>query len=162
MPLHHPYALGRLGNAELALGRHAQAKAAFERACAGASDIDDGQRFDAGAGLARTALAEGDLGQAMAAVDALLAHLARAHSFEGAEQSRQILLTCYRVLQRVGDPRAAEVLGLAHAELQAKAAMIGPGSRTPDLGIRRDVGRDAARRPVGASSQFLYAVEELQ
>ena len=88
------------------------------------TDIGDGQRFDASAGLVRTALAEGDLASALEPVDALLAHLASVHSFEGAEQSRQILLTCYRVLQRSGDPRAAEVLGLAHAELQAKAAMI--------------------------------------
>ena len=123
-PSGEAYALCRLGAAELALGRHAQAKAAYERARSVATDIDDGQRFDASAGLARTALAEGDLEHALQDVDALFAHLASAHNFEGAEQSRQILLTCYRVLQRAGDPRAAEVLGLAHAELQAKAAMI--------------------------------------
>jgi tetratricopeptide (TPR) repeat protein len=110
--------------AELALGRMTHATAAFKRARAVASAIDDGQRFDASAGLALSALAEDDLESAMEAVDALLAHLASVHSFEGAEQSRRILLTCYRVLQRTNDPRAAEVLKMAHGELQAKAATI--------------------------------------
>jgi class 3 adenylate cyclase/tetratricopeptide (TPR) repeat protein len=123
-PTGEAYALCCLGNAELALGRHAEAAAAFERARAVATEIDDGQRFDAIGGVARTALAAGDLPAATAAVEALLGHLARGQGFDGAEQPRHILLGCYRVLERIGDARAAGVLARAHAELQAKAAAI--------------------------------------
>ena len=55
-------ALCRVGDAELALGRHAPAAEAFASAHARASEIASPYRHDASAGLARVALAQGDTG----------------------------------------------------------------------------------------------------
>ena len=40
-------------------------------------------------------------------------------------------LTCYRVLERAGDPRAADVLAVAHANVLAQAVL------TSDPALRR-------------------------
>ena len=117
-------ALFRLGNAELALGRHAAAAAAFERSHAVALAIDDGQKHDAAAGLARVALARGDIADAMTAVEGLLAHLAGGGTLEGAQIPNLIWLSCYQVLANAGDSRAADVLERAHSGVQARAVAI--------------------------------------
>jgi tetratricopeptide (TPR) repeat protein len=113
-----------LGDAEMALGRHEAARAAFERARAVAMAIGVGNHYDAEAGLARAALAQGDMAGAMQAVDGLLGHLASGGTLAGTSWPVLIRLSCYHVLARAGDPRAAEVLASAHAELQARAAAI--------------------------------------
>ena len=114
----------QLGNAELALGRHAAAWAAFERAHAVALPIGDAKQYEATAGLARVALARGDVAAAMHALQGLLAHLANGGSLQGTEQPRLIQLTCYLVLAAAGDPRAEQMLASAHAALQAVEATI--------------------------------------
>jgi class 3 adenylate cyclase/tetratricopeptide (TPR) repeat protein len=114
----------QLGNAELALGRHAAAMAAFERAHSASQTLDDPIRYDAAAGLARVALARGDTAGALAAVDDMLSHLAGGGTLDGAERRALARLTCHQVLASVGDPRAADLLAAAHAELQAQAAAI--------------------------------------
>lgn len=116
-------ALVRLGEAELALGRHAAATEAFDRAFAVASATDSVNRHDASAGLARIALASGDVVAARLALEGLLAHLGGGGTLKGTNAQR-IRLTCHQVLARTGDPRAAELLAAAHTELQARAGTI--------------------------------------
>jgi tetratricopeptide (TPR) repeat protein len=113
-----------LGDAELALGRHQAASDYFQRAHAVLHAIGEGIRYDAQAGLARAALANGDVTGAMQALEDLLAHLASGGRIADASYPRLIQLRCYQVLARAGDPRAGEVLASAHADLQARAAAI--------------------------------------
>ncbi len=123
-------ALCVLGDVELALGHHAAANAAFERAHAVALAIDDALQYDAAAGMARAALTSGDAARALVTVEGLLAHLAGGGTFEGSEAPLQIEFTCYQVLARAGDPRAKGLLERAHAGLHARAsAIVGVRSR---------------------------------
>jgi len=121
-------ALCRLGDAELALGRHAAAAEAFASAQARAGEIASPFQLDAAAGLARVALARGDTGAAMHALNPLLATVANAatedNPLEGVEFPREVEWTCHRVLASAGDPRAGDWLSRAHEALQARAATI--------------------------------------
>jgi len=121
-------ALCRVGNAELALGRYAPAAQAFAAAHARASEIASPYRHDASTGLARVALAKGDTGAAMQALESLLALGAKTgadgNPLEGAEFPRLVEWTCHRVLSARGDPRAGEWLARAHASLQVQAATV--------------------------------------
>ncbi|HEY9027366.1 MAG TPA: hypothetical protein VIP05_23945, partial [Burkholderiaceae bacterium] len=122
-------ALCRLGDAELALGRHAAAAQAFRLARERASEIASPYRHDASAGLARVALAQQDIVAALQALEPLLASSAQSQDdhnrLEGAEFPRLVEWTCHRALDRAGDRgRAAEWLGRAHGALQAQAATI--------------------------------------
>jgi predicted ATPase len=121
-------ALCRLGDAELALGRHAPAAQAFASAQARASDLGSPYRHDAAAGLARVALARGDTAAAMRALEPLLAAVANTASddnpLEGVEFPRVVEWTCHQVLASAGDPRAGEWLARAHEALQSRAATV--------------------------------------
>jgi tetratricopeptide (TPR) repeat protein len=117
-------ALLKLGDAELALGRLAAARQAFERARALATEIDDPCRHDAAAGLARVALVQGDSVAALHEVEALLAHIAGGGSWEGVEEPRLVELTCHRVLACANDPRTGHWLTRAHEGLQAQAVTV--------------------------------------
>jgi tetratricopeptide (TPR) repeat protein len=117
-------ALYALGNAELALGHFAPATVIFERAYAVALALDNAAQFDARAGQARVALAQGDTVGAMQAVESLLSQLAGGGTLEGTKAPYLIRLTCHQVLARVGDPRATALLASAHAELMALAATL--------------------------------------
>jgi tetratricopeptide (TPR) repeat protein len=112
------------GDAELALGRPRSAAEAFERAESLASAIGHGRRHAALAGRARTALALGDVAGAMGHAELLLSRRAGGETWHGAD-ARLVLWTCHRVLAQAGDPRAAELLASAHAELQSRLATIG-------------------------------------
>jgi tetratricopeptide (TPR) repeat protein len=113
-----------IGNAELALGRHEAAAAAFERARDVQSEMEHADTFDALVGLARVALAQGDVSAALLAVQEVMAHLTDGGKLEGSTAPRLILLTCHQALARAGDARAAEMLARTHSELQARAATI--------------------------------------
>ena len=117
-------ALCALGCAELALGRHLQAAAAFERAQTIALLLDNATQHDAAAGLARAALAYGDVEAAMRAVAGLLTHLEGGGKLHDTEAPFLIRLTCHQVLARSADPRAQALLLDAHAELQSVANTI--------------------------------------
>ena len=121
-------ALCRLGDAELALGRHAAAAEAYGQARERATEIDDPLQHDASSGLARVALAQGDNAAALHAIAPLLALDARTGAdsglLDGAEYPRLIELTCHQVLVRAGGPGAADWLRRAHERLQANAARI--------------------------------------
>ena len=117
-------ALCALGDAELALGRHAPAREAFERARDIALRLDSATPHDACAGLARVALAQGDVTAALQAVQEQLACLLGDGALQGAEAPHRVRLTCYQVLDRAGDARAAKLLAHAHAELLLAAVTI--------------------------------------
>lgn len=113
-----------LGNAELALGRYAPANAAFDQACEIALKLGNPIRYEAAAGLARVALAQGDTATALQVLQAALRHLAEGGTFKGTESPYLIRLSCYQVLARAGDSRAVALLESVHAELQTAAAAL--------------------------------------
>ena len=118
-------ALCRLGDAELTLGRHMEARSAFQRAQAMALALDNPTPSQAMVGLVRVALAEGDVAGAMAQVQSLLPHVAGGTlQGEDATTLLQIGWTCWRTLERAGDARAGDVLATVHAYLQARAATL--------------------------------------
>ena len=123
-------ALLYIGHAEQALGRHAAAAQAYERARARAREVGHPIEHIATAGLARVALAQGDMVEALRQVNGVLAYLDKGGKLEATESPRFIELTCYQVLARSGDFRAAEWLERAHTLLIAKAATI------PDAELR--------------------------
>ena len=117
-------ALCCLGNAALAQGGHAAAAAAFEQAAGVATEIDSVMKYDAAAGRARVALAQGDGAGALQHLEMLLVHLAGGGTWQGTEAPRLIQLTCHKVLASTGDPRGPDMLMKDCAELQALAATI--------------------------------------
>jgi hypothetical protein len=89
------------------------------------------------AGLARVASAqgtrqeadsvpadEGTLAQAQGYVEEILAYLEGGGSAEGTDEPLRIYLTCYQVLKANHDPRAQNLLTIAHELLQERAANI--------------------------------------
>jgi len=83
------------------------------------------------AGLACAELAQGELAQALAHVAEILAYLDGGGCLRGERNPFWTYLTCYQVLAAAGDPRTAEILDRAHAQLQEWAARI------PDEATRR-------------------------
>ncbi len=118
------YALLCLGDAELALGRHDAAAAAYGRARELGTAISEVQRLDATAGLARVALAREDLDQAVEPVEWLLRNLAAGGTLQGANSAPRVHLICHQVLARRGDPRAPGLLQAAHDAILAVADAI--------------------------------------
>ena len=131
-----------LGDAEAALGQQASAAQAYAKAHQAAQESGSGMRFDAGAGLARLALAQGDTDGALQAVRALLslsegtatdrvapdfnfvAAAAAGRHFYGADWPRQVELSVYRVLATALDPGASAWLQRAHRTMMAQADAI--------------------------------------
>lgn len=118
------FALWCLGNAELALGALDAADAAYARALALAQATCSAQEHDASAGVARVALARGDLAAASKALEPVLATLDAGGSFDGTVGTTAIQFTCWQVLSRSADPRARPLLAQAHANLQTRAAEL--------------------------------------
>jgi len=112
-----------LADAEAALGRYEAAADGYRCSIRIAQEIGDAEsQREAGAGLARVALAQSDLASAMTEVEALVAqHEAGGGSSFG---DRIIEFTCYQVLAAAGDARADEWLSRGHERLQAQAAAI--------------------------------------
>jgi hypothetical protein len=50
------------------------------------------------------------------------------NSLDGTDEPFRVYLTCYRVLQATGDPRAEEILDRAHRLLRERASRIGDES----------------------------------
>ena len=121
-------ALCRVGDAELALGRHAPAAQAFASAHARASEIASPYRHDAvrraGPGRAGAGRHRGGDAGVGAVAGARRETGADDDPLEGVEFPRLVEWTCHRVLASAGDPRAAEWLARAHEALQAQAATI--------------------------------------
>ncbi|MDQ6620378.1 MAG: hypothetical protein M3Z31_11920, partial [Pseudomonadota bacterium] len=127
-PLWKAYALFTLANAELALGRYDAAANTYRAAYEGAVNLGHPIQHDASAGLARAALAQGDVNAALEAVRRLpaldLHGDASTDPLDGAEAPRWIEWTAYLVLRRAGDARADAWLRRAHNALQRQAAAL--------------------------------------
>ena len=121
----------RLGEAELALGRVPDARQAFLQARMRALEVGSAWHHDANAGLARVALAKGDIAAAVAAVQPVLDFTAGGGTLDGTEFPRLIELTCHQTLALAMDPRAADWLVRAHAALVAQVESIS------DVALRR-------------------------
>jgi hypothetical protein len=119
-----------MGNAEMALGRFADARLAFHQAESIGQKIGSAWRFDALAGLARAALAAGDLDEAMRLVEMLMDQLLSARALDEVDLPRLIELTCYKVLAAARDPRAMGILARAQDALLTQADDI------PDAALR--------------------------
>jgi len=76
------------------------------------------------AGLARVALAQGDLAGALAHVEAILEYLADYPGLRCAYEPLRVYLICYQVLDANADPRAQSVLSTAYDMLQERVANI--------------------------------------
>ena len=142
------------GHALAALGRLDEAE---ERYCASAALFREIGRttmpYEPLAGLARVALARGDLAAARATVDEIVAHFDAGGSVDGTEDPLWIHLTCHDVLALAGAPRAREFLERGHALLQQRSAALDAGERAAFLGNvpthRRIVAAWRAAGPVG-------------
>jgi predicted ATPase/class 3 adenylate cyclase len=125
------FVLTVIGHAELGMGRRSAAAEAYQAALSRRREL--GQPNKAAeplAGLARIALAAGELGAALAYVADILAHLAEG-TLEGADEPLRVYLTCYEALRAARDARAADILDAAHTLLRERAARI------PDAATRR-------------------------
>ncbi|HEU4325062.1 MAG TPA: adenylate/guanylate cyclase domain-containing protein [Roseiflexaceae bacterium] len=78
---------------------------------------------EARAGLARVALAQGDLAAALAHAEAILPQL-HPGGLEGADEPLRVMQTCADVFAAAGDARVGTVLAAARAELQRRAATL--------------------------------------
>ena len=81
------------------------------------------------AGLARVALADGRLNDALAQVNEIVAHFDGGGSVDGAEDPMWVYHTCYEVLAAAGSARAPEFIEQAHALLTARAAPMAAEAR---------------------------------
>jgi len=132
------YALTNLGHTLVGLGRLAEAVPAYRQALALRRGL--GQHnlaLEPLAGLARVALAQGGLTQAL--VEEILGHLetrtpstalrrdsgqGSGHALDGTAEPFRVYLTCYRVLKANRDPRAQAILTTAYNLLQERVADI--------------------------------------
>jgi class 3 adenylate cyclase/tetratricopeptide (TPR) repeat protein len=85
------------------------------------------------AGLARLALARGDLVEAKSTIAEVVAHFDAGGSVDGTEDPLWIYLTCHDVLSAAGEPRAREFLRLAHEQLMSRAVLLGDAERATFL-----------------------------
>lgn len=85
---------------------------------------------EARAGLALSALAQGQKETALACAEEILGYL-QSGSLDGMKDPLRVYLACYQALQANADRRAEQVLQQAQAELQKRAA------RLPDLASQR-------------------------
>jgi DNA-binding SARP family transcriptional activator/predicted ATPase/Tfp pilus assembly protein PilF len=132
------FALMHMGLALEGLGPPSEAAEVYQQALILRQELGlQNLAIESLAGVARVSLSRGDLTQAQAQAEAILAHLeetrhlttrqtpASGHGLDGAIDPFHVYLTCYRVLAANGDPRAPEILAAAHRLLQAQAAKIG-------------------------------------
>jgi predicted ATPase/class 3 adenylate cyclase len=114
-----------LGHAWLGLNQPEKAEAAYREAVAVRQKLDQPQlAMEAKAGLARAAVAQGNLPLALEHVHEIVAYLAEGGSLQETWEPLRIYLTCYQVLRSAGDPRADEILETAFNLLQDQASQI--------------------------------------
>jgi tetratricopeptide (TPR) repeat protein len=130
---HRPaLALTRLGHALVGLGELEEGRAAYQEALGLRRELGQAHlATEPLAGLARVALARGDLTGAGRYIDEILSHLEKGapgsgggHPLNGTDEPIRILLTCYQVLRAYRDSRADKVLAEAYQLLQERSAKI--------------------------------------
>ena len=119
------YALIPMGHALLDLDKPTEAQEAYWQSLAIWHELDQPSLIvEQRAGLARTKLALAQDEEAREQVEEILAQLKQNGALEGGESPFRVYLTCYEVLQKVGDSRAPEILETAHRRLQEQAATL--------------------------------------
>lgn len=118
------YAETCLAQALAATGQFARAAATYAGALTLRKTLGQtSQALEPLAGLAEVAWQQGDFPGAQRYVEEILAQLGP-QTFAGIVELMRIYLICYRVLRTTDNPRARDVLQLAHQILQARAAKI--------------------------------------
>jgi class 3 adenylate cyclase/tetratricopeptide (TPR) repeat protein len=105
------YAHTALGHALFASGEPERAKEHYQTAVELRQKL--GERHleaEARAGLANVALAKGERFQMKAQIEAIWSQWKKADNFDGTTEPISVYLTCYQVLQALGDHRADEIL----------------------------------------------------
>lgn len=140
------YARMAMGHALTALDRLPEAADCYREALALRREMGERNRaMEALSGLAEVALAQGELARALEYVDTILGHLETA-GLGPSDEPLRVYLTCYRVLEAAGDPRAGPLLRTADRELRRRAAGIA------DEALRRSFLEDvAANRAIVAA-----------
>jgi class 3 adenylate cyclase/tetratricopeptide (TPR) repeat protein len=121
-----------LGHAWLGLSQPEKAVAAYRESLAIRQKLDQPHlAIEGKAGLARAAVAQGDLTVALDHVNEIVSYLEDGGNLQGNWEPMRIYLTCYQVLRLTGDPRAEKILETAYNLMRDQA------SRIPDLAYRR-------------------------
>ena len=114
-----------LGNAWLGLNQPEKAAAAYHESLSVRQKLDQPHLVVwVKAGLARTAVLQGDLAVALDYVNEIVSYLADGGSLQDTWEPLRIYLTCHQVLKLAEDPRADEILETAFNQLQDQAARI--------------------------------------
>ncbi len=114
-----------LGHALMGLKRPSEARAAYHASLAIREELGQvALALGVHAGLARAALAEGNIESAKEHAEAIVEHLDEGGSLEGTWEPLRLHLTAVEVLRAAGDERADRVLTRAGAELRDRAARI--------------------------------------
>lgn len=127
-----------LGRALLGLGQAAAALETYQKALDGSLELwDPGQVLASRAGLALAYRLDGNLEQAVQAIQPILAQLyveSRTKSaeisleaLEGIEEPLWVLLACCQILEEAADPRSVQLLDTAYRLMQARAELLGDG-----------------------------------
>ncbi|MCS7061655.1 MAG: tetratricopeptide repeat protein, partial [Anaerolineae bacterium] len=113
------------GHAQLALGDTEAAETAYRRALEIRQTLKQAILvFETRAGLARVALARGDIRSAAAWVEPVAAHLLNGGNLDGAEETLRVYWTTHQVLAHNDDPRAVPILHLASCLIEERAARL--------------------------------------
>jgi tetratricopeptide (TPR) repeat protein len=114
------------GDAELGLGHLEPARRAYleSRSRLETLHIRRQRVLEPVSGLARVALAEGNIDEAMQHCEQLLVHLREGGTFDGTQSPLLLRLTIWQALRAAGDPRATRALDDAIADLQAQAQRV--------------------------------------
>jgi tetratricopeptide (TPR) repeat protein len=123
------------GHAHAALGEWHDASACYRAALALFREIGRATMPpEPIAGLARVALARGDVASATEMIAEVVAYFDSGGSVDGTEDPLWIYLTCHDVLAAAASPRAAEFLGRAHDLLSERAESLDAAERATFLG----------------------------
>jgi tetratricopeptide (TPR) repeat protein len=124
-PAHRGDCLTLLGQALVGLGQLPEATDAYRQALDLRRELGQSHLVpEPLTGLARVALARGEMAQALAHVEEILSYLEAHPTLDGAYEPLRIYLTCHQILRAVEDPRAEEILDAAYRLLQERATKI--------------------------------------
>jgi len=119
-----------LGHAHAALGESDDASSCYQAALTLFREIGRATMPpEPMAGLARIALARGDIAGAMATIAEVVAHFDNGGSVEGTEDPLWIYLTCHEVLATAAEPRSGEFLERAYQLLGERAEPLDAAER---------------------------------
>jgi tetratricopeptide (TPR) repeat protein len=124
-PYWHAWSLTVLGHVLCEQGEPGEAGQVYQQALAIRRQLNQPSlALEPLAGLARVALAQANLAEAMAHCEEILAYLEQGGTLDGADEPLRVLLTAVQALQAAGDRRAAATLDQAHTRLVDQAARI--------------------------------------